>query len=27
VRLANEALQLTVDESRLDAFVVERRAG
>ena len=27
VRLANEALQVTVAESRLDAFVIERRAG
>ena len=27
VRLANEALRVTVAESRLDAFVVERRAG
>jgi uncharacterized protein (DUF433 family) len=27
VRLAHEALQLSVAESRLDPFVVERRAG
>jgi uncharacterized protein (DUF433 family) len=27
VRLANEVLQVTVAESRLDAFVIERRAG